>query len=249
MNCERFEEQITAHLDGELAGAEAAAFREHQLSCTPCRALLEDVSAAVAACVELPEAEPPLGLYSRTLVIPALNPPIDCERFGELVTEFLDGYLEPRVYHAFEDHAHSCDACSDVLAGVALAVSACHSVHFSERLEVSEALVSRILAETSGVPTAAEAASRGLLGRLRRGFKLYAGPLWAPRLATAAVIVAAFSAVVTGGALAPASIYERAARMTSRVYSRSADIAARTDHMLNEVERLRSDVDEIITEE
>ena len=127
MNCDRFEELITTHLDGELTGGELSAFREHQMACTDCRALLEDVTVAVAAVAELPVVEPPLEILSRALVIPALNPPIDCERFAELVTEFLDGFLEASVYHAFEDHAKACDGCSDILAGVALAVSACHS--------------------------------------------------------------------------------------------------------------------------
>ena len=241
MNCETFEELITAHLDGELAGAEVSDFREHQLACASCRALLEDVSAAIVACTALPEVDPPLGLLSRSLVIPALNPPVDCERFANLVTEFLDGYLEPRVYHAFEDHAHSCTGCSDVLAGVALAVSACHSVHFNER-EVPEALISRILAETSAVAEA-EVAAQGWRGRARRAFKLYAGPMWAPRLGTAALIVTAFTVLVTGGAFAPSSVYERAARVTSRVYSRSVDLAERTDHVLYEVQRIGAEVE------
>jgi hypothetical protein len=244
MKCERFEELITLFLDAELAGGDLAAFREHQMGCPTCRALLEDVKSTVAACAGLPEVEPPLELLSRALVIPALNPPIDCERFAELVTEFLDGFLEASVYHAFEDHAKACDGCSEILAGVALAVTACHSVHFSEELDVPEPLVARILAETTGTPAAAEAA-RGPWGRLAAAFRLYAGPLWAPRFATAAVIVAAFSMLVTEGALGPVSIYESAARMTSRVYSRSVDIASRTDQVMSEVERIRSDVDEI----
>jgi anti-sigma factor RsiW len=244
MKCERFEEQITAFLDGELAGAELATFREHQMACTDCRALLEAVTCAVSACSELPEVEPPLELYSRALVIPALNPPIDCERFGELVTEFLDGFLEASVYHAFEDHAMACDGCSETLAGVALAVTACHSVHFSEELDVPAPLIERILAETTG--NAAEVAEpRGIWGRFAAAFRIYAGPAWAPRFATAAVIVVAFSMLVTEGGLGPASIYDSAARVTSRMYSRSVALASQTDRVMSEVERIRSDVDEM----
>src|SRR5215203_5004866 len=109
MKCDLFEDLITQFLDAELAGGDLAAFREHQMGCTDCRALLADVTATVAACAEAPEVEPPLELFSRALVIPALNPPIDCNRFSELVTEFLDGFLEASVYHAFEDHATACD--------------------------------------------------------------------------------------------------------------------------------------------
>jgi hypothetical protein len=247
MNCDRFEELITTHLDGELTGGELSAFREHQMACTDCRALLEDVTVAVAAVAELPVVEPPLEILSRALVIPALNPPIDCERFAELVTEFLDGFLEASVYHAFEDHAKACDGCSDILAGVALAVSACHSVHFSEELEVPEGLVSRILAETTGAPASA-AAPAGVWGRLAAALGRFSGPAWAPRFATAAVIVVAFSMLVTDGRLGPQAIYDSAARVTSRLYSGSVDLASDTDRVMNEVERIRENVDEMFNE-
>lgn len=249
MDCQAFEELITEHLDGELKGSKAAAFRSHQMSCPSCRSLLDEVSSAVGACVELQEAEPPLELLSRALVIPALHPPIDCDRFAALVTEFLDGFIEASVYHAFEDHAQACDGCSDTLAGVALAVSACHSVHFSEDMEVPESLIASILSETSGYGLLAKAAARsGLAGRVVTAFRLFAGPALAPRVATAAVIIATFSILVMRGGLAPAEIYDNAAKVTSRVYSRSADFAAKTDEVLSEVERFRSDVNEIFDE-
>ncbi|MCC6743279.1 MAG: zf-HC2 domain-containing protein [Acidobacteria bacterium] len=250
MYCQEFEERITEHLDGELKGSGAAAFRAHQMSCPSCRSLLDEVSKAVGACVELQEAEPPLELLSRALVIPALHPPIDCDRFAALVTEFLDGFLEASVYHAFEDHAKQCDGCSETLAGVALAVSACHSVHFSEDIEVPETLVASILAETSGTSLLSKAAARsGLAARVVSILRSFAGPALAPRVATAAVIIAAFSMLVFRGGLAPSEIYGSAARVTSRVYSRSADLAAKTDDVISEVERLRSDVNEILDEE
>jgi anti-sigma factor RsiW len=249
MNCDRFENLITTFLDGELAGAELAAFREHQIGCPDCRALVEDVTRAVSACSGLPEVEPPLELLSRAIVIPALNPAMDCVRFNGLVTEFLDGFLEASVYHAFEDHATACDDCSEVLAGVALAVAACHSVHFSEELEVPDALVARIMAETVGTSASRAGEAEGFWGRLGAAFRLYAGPLWAPRFATAAIIVVAFSMLVTDGGLAPASIYESAARMTSSVYTRSADLAARGEQVMEEVERIRSDVDEMFKDD
>lgn len=249
MDCQAFEERITEHLDGELKGSKAAAFRSHQMSCPSCRTLLDEVSEAVGACVELQEAEPPLELLSRALVIPALHPPIDCDRFAALVTEFLDGFVEASVYHAFEGHAQQCDGCSDTLAGVALAVAACHSVHFSEDIEVPESLVASILAETSGTGLLAKAAAKsGLAARLVSVLRSFAGPALAPRVATAAVIIATFSMLVVRGDLAPSELYNNAARVTSRVYSRSADLAARTDEVLSEVERLRSDVNEIFDE-
>ncbi|HQR37177.1 MAG TPA: zf-HC2 domain-containing protein [Blastocatellia bacterium] len=249
MKCQQFEEFITAFLDGELSGSTLTEFREHQIGCSDCRSLLATVEGAISVCTELPETEPSLEVMSRAIVIPALHPPIDCERFAALVTEFLDGFLEASVYHAFEDHANACASCSDVVSGVALAVTACHSVHFSEELEVPDGLMARILAETTSATLAKQSRATRMLGRVRRVFALYAGPVWAPRFATAAVIVTAFSMLVTNGGLAPSSIYANAARVTSRVYSRSADLAAQTDQVILEVQRIRSDVDEIFEED
>ena len=245
MKCEQFEEHISDFLDGELAGSTLAAFREHQMGCPDCRTLLDTIQGAITACGELPERDPSLEVVSRAIVIPALNPPIDCERFAALVTEFLDGFLEASVYHAFEDHAAACSKCSDVVSGVALAVTACHSVHFSEEMDVSEDLLGRILAETTGAALAAKSRPARLIARVGQLLATYSGPVWASRFATAAVIVTVFSVLVTNGGLAPASIYANASRVTSRVYSRSADLAAQTDNVIQEVQRFRSDVDEM----
>ena len=68
MNCETFEELITAHLDGELAGVEVSDFREHQLACASCRALLEDVSAAIVACTALPSTDRSVALLGLMLL-------------------------------------------------------------------------------------------------------------------------------------------------------------------------------------
>jgi hypothetical protein len=124
MTCEEFQDRISDYLDGLLPPGEAAAYGAHRLGCEACRDLLADVGGALAAVHELPEVEPPLQLLSRALVIPALNPPLDCARVESLVTEFLDGYLEPSQYHAIEDHFGVCEGCSDVLAGVVLAAEA-----------------------------------------------------------------------------------------------------------------------------
>jgi len=246
MKCHEFEELISSFVDGELAGQEAAAFREHQIGCVDCRSLLDTIQSVMADCQELPDCDPSLEVVSRAIVIPALHPPIDCDRFAALVTEFLDGFLEAAVYHAFEDHARECAGCSDIVSGVALAVTACHSVHFSEELDVSASLLERIFAETTGTHPAANTRRAKAFAAIRRALSLYSGPVWAPRVATAAVIVAVFSMLVTNGGLAPSAMYERAARVTTRVADRSAQLEAKTGEVMQEVERIRSDVDEIL---
>jgi hypothetical protein len=253
MNCEDFENQITDHLDGVLAPGQAAAFNEHRLECLACRELLDDVTAAVRMCAEEPEIEAPLGILSKALVIPALNPPIDCRRCQDLVTEFLDGYLEPAIYHAFEDHVNACSACSDTIAGVALAVAACHSVHFSENLEVPESVVARILAETSGAAYAMEVTGgrARIWARLQALFGFGMSPVRSQRIATAGLIVMATYGLYTvnGGSLWPEAIYHDAARLSAKVYSKSAHLAGETGEVFAEVDRIKSRVDELFGED
>lgn len=252
MKCDEFENLIIDYLDGALAPGEVAAFGGHRLGCAPCRELLEDIGGTLGAVHELSDVEPPLHLMSRALVIPALNPPIDCERVESLVTEFLDGYLEPSVYHAMEDHFGVCEACSETLAGVVLAVSACHSVHFSETVEVPDSVIHRILAETTGTGVLVEAAGRrGLWAWFQKAFGLGMRPVAAQRFATASLMVASayFVLGANGGSFHPAAIYSDAARFSTRVYSRSTEIASKTGDVLAEVERLGSDVDELFEEE
>ena len=70
------------------------------------------------------------------------------------------------------------------------------------------------------------------------------------RFATAALIVLTMYGVVAanGRSLAPAALFEDAARLSSRVYSRSSEFASETSGVLAEVDRIRSRVDEIFSE-
>ncbi|WP_240687274.1 anti-sigma factor family protein [Amycolatopsis suaedae] len=47
-----------------------------------------------------------------------------CEQFVELVTEFLDGALDPRAEREFVDHLAECDGCGRYLDQVRTTVSA-----------------------------------------------------------------------------------------------------------------------------
>jgi hypothetical protein len=252
MNCDDFENRISDYLDGTLPPGTAGAFKEHKLECLTCRELLDDVTAAVRLCGEESEVEAPLGILSKALVIPALYPPFDCSRCQDLVTEFLDGYLEPAVYHAFEEHVNSCGTCSDTIAGVALAVSACHSVHFSENLEVPESVIANILADTTGVAFARSAARPARLwGRVQKLFGFGVSPVASQRLATAALIVVATYGIfaANGGSLRPEEIYQDAARLSAKVYSTSSDLAGETGEVFAEVDRIKARVDDLFGEE
>jgi anti-sigma factor RsiW len=56
---------LSALLDGELDGPEAARVRDHVAACEACRAELDAVGAARTWVRELPPVEPPFGFYER----------------------------------------------------------------------------------------------------------------------------------------------------------------------------------------
>jgi predicted anti-sigma-YlaC factor YlaD len=71
MTCERFEELLSATLEGELAAAEKAEVDVHLAACPDCAALLalmKDMTGAMAA---FPQSEPSPALLSRLYAIPA----------------------------------------------------------------------------------------------------------------------------------------------------------------------------------
>ena len=63
MNHHRIEQLLSAHLDGELAPAEAAAVQEHLLDCATCREAYENLRAAKEALGRLAVAEPPAEFW------------------------------------------------------------------------------------------------------------------------------------------------------------------------------------------
>jgi hypothetical protein len=149
MTCEKFEESLASYLDKELDRGFIGEVAGHALRCSGCHALLDDVKA------RLRESDPEPGLFDSQSTLPGLEitletipidyAEMDCTRFEELVTEFLDGYVPATLYHRFGEHSASCQACSRLLTEVVYAVAACHSVHTYEEMEVPEVLASNLL--------------------------------------------------------------------------------------------------------
>jgi predicted anti-sigma-YlaC factor YlaD len=70
MTCERFEELLSAYLEGELAAAERAAMDAHISACPACAELAGLMRETVAAAAGLREAEPSPALMARLYAIP-----------------------------------------------------------------------------------------------------------------------------------------------------------------------------------
>jgi anti-sigma factor RsiW len=70
MTCERFEELLSAYIEGGLTAAERAEMDAHRAACPACADLADLVRETVAAAASFPEAEPSPALMARLYAIP-----------------------------------------------------------------------------------------------------------------------------------------------------------------------------------
>lgn len=241
MDCNKFESGLSDYFDGLLAPLDATLFRTHALQCRACRSLMDDVRAAISACQQQDELEPPLVLETALAAIPAQHGALGCSGFEELITEFLDGFVPAPTYHRFEEHAEKCDECSTLLTGVVYAVAACHSVHTFEEVEVAEPLLARLIAMMPGrAPSLARrvadrfAALAGhLIPHTTEGARWTFATAASLAFATFALLLFGFSddGTVTG-------IYRQAHVKVSELYTQGADVYTQTDKVVARLERV-----------
>lgn len=67
MNCQAYEEQISAFLDGELSGPEQAELMEHMAACQSCRQYFDDLTAIHEAAVDFEEVPVPEGFARQVM--------------------------------------------------------------------------------------------------------------------------------------------------------------------------------------
>ncbi|HSB08752.1 MAG TPA: zf-HC2 domain-containing protein [Blastocatellia bacterium] len=239
MDCNRFEEQLSDFFDGLLAAEEATLFRLHSLQCRECRALMDDVKAAIHVCHQQHAIEPSELLEASLVSIPDDHADLDCGQFENLITEFLDGFVPALDYHRFEEHAERCGECSTLLTGVVYAVAACHSVHTFEEVDVPDPLVARLVAL---MPETEPALTR----RIADAFARFAEQL-IPRttqtkrwtFATATSLgLATFAFLLLGvsddGTFS--GVYRQAHVKASELYTQGTDIYTETDKVVARLE-------------
>lgn len=248
MDCNRFENALSDYFDGLLVPGDATLFRAHALQCRACRSLMDDVKAAISACQEQDDLEPPMLLENALAAIPAEQGALGCDGFEELVTEFLDGFLPAPTYHRFEEHADECEECSTLLTGVVYAVAACHSVHTFEEVDVAEPLLARLIAM---MPER----TPGIARRVADRFAAFAGRLiphptqsarWT--FATAASLAFATFALLLFGFSDDGTvkgIYRQAHVKISELYTRGADVYTQTDKVVARLERVGLGIGEL----
>ncbi len=70
MTCERFEELLSAYLEGDLAAPERTEIESHLGACRECAKLAGLMRQAMAAATDFPEVEPSPALYAKLYDIP-----------------------------------------------------------------------------------------------------------------------------------------------------------------------------------
>src|SRR5262249_30050344 len=250
-SCEEFEGLVGDYLAKELDKRDAARLGAHALRCRDCRRLLEDVKDRLDGSESFEQYAAAVDLDISLQKIPGEHGSLDCSRFEELITEFLDGFVPAVTYHRFAEHSSGCDACSDLLTGVVYAVAACHSVHTYEEIEIPQRLGDRLLAiapEAGLHRFSRRAGTPGDAGAIPRRILAAFGNLLAParsRLAAASVIsVATLVFLVTGFStdLTPGAIYRNAHLKVASVYNKGVGIYAQKDDVEARLERVGSDI-------
>jgi hypothetical protein len=248
MDCTRFEDELSNYIDGLLAKPEADDFRAHALACRGCRGLLDEVKSAIIECRADEDTALPCSLEDALVSIPDLHARLGCDRFRELITEFLDGYVPAGTYERFELHASSCDECSLLLTDVVLAVAACHSVHTYEDIEAPEGLVKRLLSimPEGGLPLRRRIADRISALAARVLPRPTEDARWSFATAfslTFAICVVLLFGVSDDGTLS--GVYRQVRVKAAEYYSRGSDIYSRKDEVVARFEEVGQEIGQI----
>ncbi len=243
MDCRQFEQLISEYLDGALSEERAEAFVAHLFSCAACRALLEDVQAALELCRSVEEVEPSPDLDERLRHV-LRGAAMSCDAFGELIPNYFDGVLTADEYHFFEAHARVCSNCCQALEDVAAVMRLLNDVgpvafpeSLNERLLKAVRLLDRDL-------------NRSWLWRLRRRWAawrlgwsepLRSLPQWAMAIvlcaATVGFVFLNLSGEGGGVSIRPA---------IARLFDRAAEVSVEGERMVEHLERWRAQVSALL---
>jgi anti-sigma factor RsiW len=165
-----------------------------------------------------------------------------CEQTELLLTDYLDGLLQPEQRREFDLHVNGCERCTPLVSGVTHALS---SLHALPELEVPPRLVYNILDATLGPRESVSGWA---------AFRAWVRSLASPRFAYGAVSVAAtFLMLVTASGfnwkkpkladLSPATIARNTNRQAHLVYARGTKYVSDLRVVYEIQSRLRQDTD------
>lgn len=246
MFCDKFQFLLADYLGGSLDREESRGIAAHALRCRSCRATLDDVKSRLRDDNPAQDLEAAPSLTSSLESIPGGQNTLECSRFQDLITEFLDGFVPAATYHRFGAHSAQCDDCARLVTDVVYAVAACHSVHTYEELDVPATLTNRLNmigpARKTGLDPAA---------RLRKVAERLIDPLYylRSRLAGGSALLFATTASLLIGFSDDrtfAGIYRQAHVKAAVIYDRGLGIYSQKDEVAARVEMMGSDLGQVL---
>ena len=152
MNCNNFEDNISAYLDGELRGTEKASFAAHRLSCLACRHLFSDVREVMTdvndyASIELHNSVE--TLEARIMDATSAGEMLSCTEFDKMIEKYFDGVILAPTFQNFQSHFEGCWKCRRLLKGIEEAKDMMREAKEFE-MEVPHRLKRKIMAATVG---------------------------------------------------------------------------------------------------
>ncbi len=241
MECRTFEQFISEYLEGALPGDQVSAFVAHLSSCEGCRALLEDVRAALELCRSVGEVEPPSDLPERLQLV-LQGAAMSCAAFGELISNYFDGVLTAAEYHLFEAHARVCSRCQQMLEDVAAVTRLLEGI---EPVAVPGGMNERLL---WAMRSAHRELNRRWWWRWRRrwvawrlGWNFTRQPLLLPRWAMAAILCLAMLGVTFVDLSG-----DRKGSPIARLSDRAAGVQAEGERVIERLGQWRAQVSDIL---
>ena len=96
--CSDVEILLAEYIDGALPDGVKTALETHLNSCSGCRELARDVTAAAGFLARTAAVEPPLELVNRILHrVPSLKPSLARRLFGRVLGKWLEPIVQPRL--------------------------------------------------------------------------------------------------------------------------------------------------------
>jgi hypothetical protein len=131
MDCDRFQEALSAKLDGHLDENQTEHFETHLGECRSCRRSAREMRQMLGLLQLLPQLEPPAAIRHRVaekLAALAQPKPISCEEALSLVSQEMDEPLPAAEGFALGRHLCDCAACRSEAEGLHATVSAVASL-------------------------------------------------------------------------------------------------------------------------
>lgn len=224
ISCADFEENLTDYLDRALDKQKQKAIAAHALRCPLCHALLNEVKDALEICHEISVPQRPIThLEARILSMTMPETAMECEKFEEHLTNYLDGFLPAPVFHRWERHAALCENCTDLPGEVVRTIAACYTYKMDE-LPIPEGLNAKILQATIGT-TEPQKVKTVWVSSVREWMRELRFPISLPQLAPIAMMLLIVALVVSQTAMADGSnIYKKSFELAGQTYRQGADI-------------------------